>query len=245
VDQIVRSEPESSSVEGDPDAYTSTVRVSLAKHSIHVRDQVVTLAAALGLSEAERVLVTNIAPWHDLGKAHEAFVALTRSALTNGVTPPLAKWPTPKKGEPRPERLRRYFRHELASALGFLAHHSWSEEASLPAYLIAAHHGKVRMGLRALPKEPNPADDRLFARGVWDHDVIPAARLGDFDVPETVLDLDIMQLGDGRHGPSWSARTQSLLNEYLPFRLAWLEAVIRIADWRASEAEEENGYDDL
>jgi CRISPR-associated endonuclease/helicase Cas3 len=245
VHPIVRSEPEPSSVEGDPDAYTSTVRVSLAKHSIHVRDQVVTLAGALGLSEAQRTLVTNVACWHDLGKAHEAFVALTRSALINGVAPPLAKWPSPMKGEPPPKRLRRYFRHELASALGFLVHHNWSAEASLAAYLIAAHHGKVRMRLRALPNEPNPGDDRLFARGVWDHDVIPATRLGELDVPETVLDLDIMQLGDGKHGPSWSTRTQSILNEYLPFRLAWLEAVIRIADWRASDAEEGNGHDDL
>jgi CRISPR-associated endonuclease/helicase Cas3 len=53
-----------------------------------------------------------------------------------------------------------------------------------------------------------------------------------------------MQLGDGPCGPSWSARTQRLLAELGPFRLAWLEALLRIADWRASEAEEAAGHDD-
>ncbi len=59
------------------------------------------------------------------------------------------------------------------------------------------------------------------------------------------LDLDLMRLGDGACGPSWSARAQALLGDLGPFRLAWLEALLRIADWRASEAEEEAGHDDL
>jgi CRISPR-associated endonuclease/helicase Cas3 len=130
--------------------------------------------------------------------------------------------------------------------LAFLAHQGWSEQASLAAYLIAAHHGKVRLRLRALPKETNPNDGRLFARGVWHGDILPATRLGELAVTETVLDLDIMQLGDSEKcGSSWSARTQRLLREHGPFRLAWLEALIRIADWRASNAEEEAGHDDL
>ena len=140
---------------------------------------------------------------------------------------------------------RRYFRHELASALAYLANRDWAEDANLAAYLIAAHHGKVRMRLRALPKEAQPGDGRLFARGVWDGDVLPETHLGDIVVPETRLDLDLMQLGEGTCGPSWSARTQALLKKHGPFRLAWLEALVRIADWRASEAEEKAGYDDL
>ncbi len=54
-----------------------------------------------------------------------------------------------------------------------------------------------------------------------------------------------MQLGEGTCGPSWSARTHTLLKKHGPFRLAWLEALVRIADWRASEAEEKAGYDDV
>jgi CRISPR-associated endonuclease/helicase Cas3 len=227
----------------DLDARTSEVRVSLARHATHVRDQVMVRAEILHLSPDERDLIAEAALWHDLGKAHEAFVALTTAALTDGVNPPLAKWPN-EKGK-KPNGPRKYFRHELASALGYLANQQWSEDASLAAYLIAAHHGKVRMRLRALPNEHSAEDGKLFARGVVDGDVLPETTLDGITVPATTLDLDIMQLGEGRCGPSWQARTQALLKHHGPFRLAWLEALLRIADWRASAAEEGAGHDDL
>jgi CRISPR-associated endonuclease/helicase Cas3 len=53
------------------------------------------------------------------------------------------------------------------------------------------------------------------------------------------LRLDLMQLGEGVMGPSWTARTQRLLKEYGPFRLARLEMLVRVADWRASRKEQE------
>jgi CRISPR-associated endonuclease/helicase Cas3 len=231
------------SMGGDPDT-ASKVRVSLARHAAHVRDEARVLSESLHLSTDDRDLLLEAALWHDLGKAHEAFVALTTAALTDGVRPPLAKWPA-IKGEQRPSSPRKYFRHELVSALAYLAHHDWSKEASLAAYLIAAHHGKVRMRIRALPNERPAEPGKLFARGVTDGDVLPETILDSIAVPATALDLDIMQLGEGRCGQSWQARTQALLKQYGPFRLAWLEALLRIADWRASAAEEEAGHDDL
>jgi len=206
-----------------------------------VRKQATELCDAMRIAEPERSIVIEAALWHDLGKAHEAFVALTHADGASPPPTPLAKWPAIK---PRPASRRPYFRHELASALGFLAAKDWKEDANLAAYLIAAHHGKVRMRIAALPKEKGPPDGGLFARGVHDGDSLPAARLGDRSTPKLELDLDIMQLGEGRHGPSWSARTQRLLRAYGPFRLAWLEALVRIADWRASEAESK-GDDDV
>lgn len=225
------------SMEADLDTYGGTVRVSLAKHSVHVRDEAEHLADRLGLSDDERQAVIESALWHDAGKGHEAFMA-----LTGGVTPPLAKWP---RAQSAPKSPRPNFRHEFASALAFLANRNWDSEASLCAYLIAAHHGKIRLRLRALPTERHPPDSRLFARGVWQGDVLPEIDLGAVTVPRTILDLDLMQLGDGTHGPSWQARTQQLLQQYGPFRLAWLEALVRIADWRASAAEEARGHDDI
>jgi CRISPR-associated endonuclease/helicase Cas3 len=60
-------------------------------------------------------------------------------------------------------------------------------------------------------------------------------------LPSTELHLDIMQLGEGRRGASWTTRTQRLLQIYGPFRLAWLETLVRIADWRATRLEQEIG----
>ncbi len=230
----------------DPDSATHAL-VSLAKHSARVREEATALADALGLSAEDRTLLAEIALHHDWGKAHEAFVALTAQARAErGVSDLLAKWPDAPKGANHPEGTRKYFRHELASALAYLEARGWRDDASLAAYLIAAHHGKVRMRLHALPKEEPAPGGKLFARGVHDGDGLPRVTLGDLQMPETTLDLDIMQLGDSpRCGPSWSARTQRLLEEHGPFRLAWLEALLRIADWRASEKEGAFDHDDL
>ena len=227
-------------IDNDEDTM-SRVRVSLAKHSLHVRDEAARLASQLELKDCEQNILVEAALWHDLGKAHDVFKA--RCGLGQQDTP-LAKTPD-YNWRRTDERNRPCFRHELASALAYLANRDWKQEADLPAYLIAAHHGKVRMRLRALPNEKRAEDGRLFARGVWDGDKLPRTDLGGMIVPETKLDLDLMQLGEGPLGSSWSARCQALLKQYGPFRLAFLEALLRIADWRASKAEEDAGHDDL
>ncbi|MBE3552788.1 MAG: CRISPR-associated helicase Cas3' [Kyrpidia tusciae] len=143
------------------------------------------------------------------------------------------------------EPSRRHFRHELASALSYLQFHDPERPdglRDLAAYLIAAHHGKIRMSIRSLPDEvPPPVDPNqrwLFARGVWDGDALPSVTLGDGTVlPPTPLRLGWMLLGRGPWGESWLHRAMGLLNEYGPFRLAFLEMLLRVADWRGSEAE--------
>jgi len=46
-----------------------------------------------------------------------------------------------------------------------------------------------------------------------------------------------MVMGQRPQGPSWLARTLSLRDspEIGPFRLAFLEALLRVADWQASQ----------
>lgn len=126
--------------------------------------------------------------------------------------------------------------------LAWLEHGGDEEQADLVAYLIAAHHGKVRLSLRAMPDEQEPVKPfgPRFARGVWEGDFLSAVDIpGRETVPASRLRLDLMELGEGAMGPSWTARTQKLLDTYGPFRLAWLEALVRIADWRASGMEQE------
>jgi CRISPR-associated endonuclease/helicase Cas3 len=126
------------------------------------------------------------------------------------------------------------FRHELASALALLS----LGRSDLVAYLVAAHHGKVRLSIRALPIERRPSDGRRYARGIWDGDVLPAAAPGGgVQAPSTVLDPSLMELGEREvSGPSWLARTLALRDDAAlgPFRLGLLEALLRVADWRGS-----------
>jgi len=44
-----------------------------------------------------------------------------------------------------------------------------------------------------------------------------------------------MELGGGGQGPSWADRMLRLLEERGPFRLAYVEMLVRVADWRASQ----------
>ncbi|BFU93805.1 MAG: hypothetical protein NTNFB02_05270 [Nitrospira sp.] len=229
------------------------VPVTLPRHLADVEQKARELCETLQVKEPQAVI--RAARWHDVGKAHEAFDSMLRYAHEQGTgaTLGVGHWAKAgrnsdrKPGKPRYQVMvdgkavkRAYFRHELASALAWLALHGGEADADEIAYLIAAHHGKVRMSLRALPQENEAPDGRLFARGVWDGDRLPVVQFENGEaVPEVELKLALMQLGDGPQGPSWTARTQRLLKTLGPFQLAWREALVRIADWRASRAEQE------
>ncbi|MCY4484396.1 MAG: CRISPR-associated helicase Cas3' [Spirochaetaceae bacterium] len=222
-------------LDADPESERHTA-VPLSDHLRHVETEAERLVDALG-AVGNRREVIQAARWHDVGKAHAAF---QERLGTSPAGPLLAKAHHYDR-----TKGRSYFRHELASALAWLTHAGWARSADLVAYLIAAHHGKVRMNLRALPGEqpPNDADGRRdarrFARGVWEGDDLPTigVRPGD-RWPGGALSLSIMDLGeDPVSGASWTERSRSLLDSFGPFRLAWLEALVRIADWRASADE--------
>ena len=91
------------------------------------------------------------------------------------------------------------------------------------------------------------------ARGVRDDDVLPACQIPGADLnvpgiitPEVVLSLDPMELGlSARYGASWRERTQLLLERLGPFRLGYLEALLRAADCRASMEEDARGKEIL
>jgi CRISPR-associated endonuclease/helicase Cas3 len=74
-----------------------------------------------------------------------------------------------------------------------------------------------------------------FARGIHEGDPLPAVdtKLG-IATPDLMLDLGPMLLGDSGGGPSWLARMTRLRDDIGVFRLAYLEALIRAADERAS-----------
>ena len=196
--------------------------------------------------------ILTAALWHDIGKAHPAFQAAMHDsdkvqaanagqeklwAKSGGQgIPDYRVVERDSEGNPREDK-RRGFRHELASALAWLNHAKGETDADLIAFLIAAHHGKVRGSIRSLPNEVAPRDPNiLFARGLRDGDPMPAIDLGNGEVSEAFcVDLSLMQLGESQAGePSWLARVLRLRDEYGPFRLTYLETLVRLADWRGS-----------
>ena len=221
--------------------------VLLTKHLGDVAGEAEILCRALAVDPETRAAIVQAARWHDLGKAHEVF----QDTMRRGLFPPDAgiRGLLAKTAKTNMRHGRAFFRHELASALAFLDHECWSRDADLVAYLIAAHHGKVRMNLRALPREREPTGERAgsrFARGVWEGDELPSVDLGAGERWEGgSLTLSIMELGwDETTRESWTERTRDLLERFGPFQLAWMETLVRLSDWRASAKEREGGDGD-
>jgi CRISPR-associated endonuclease/helicase Cas3 len=176
---------------------------------------------------------------HDVGKAHEiwqhALCALAEpddKELVNAGGP----WAKSNSDGRLSFKGGVAFRHELASLLlldGPL--HDLLNQApdpDLARYLVLAHHGKLRIQVR------NPADLAVLAAA--DEDTILGLRDGEttdipplLDRPATRLTVDLGQftLGGDR---SWTRTALNLRDRYGPFVLAYLEAVVRVADWRAS-----------
>ena len=211
--------------------------MTIADHADELVQTVEAILAGLELDGDVREALRLAARWHDRGKAHPVFQAAIKdrppewAGRMDVAKAPDGHW---KRGYDRP-----HFRHELASALALLENGG----PDLAVYLAAAHHGKVRLSIRSLPGEKTPDGEpgRLFARGIWDGDELPETDLGGgVTAPAVKLSLDCMQLGrsaDGR--PSWAERMLRLRDGVGLFRLAFLEALLRAADMRASRPKEE------
>lgn len=117
-----------------------------------------------------------------------------------------------------------------------------ADDFDLLAYLVCSHHGKVRLAWHASPADQAAADDVLRLRGVRDGEVLPAIQLVDANggyatLPESTLHLDAAAAGlNPRTGRGWTERVLRLLARHGPFALAYLEALLRAADQRASRA---------
>lgn len=146
-------------------------------------------------------------------------------------------------------------RHEAASALAMWQHYRNSGDAkpfpALAVYLAAAHHGKVRTVMRSLGSDgtdvfgiPREPEDLKFDSQSWpmSFSVAKDGAFGDWDGNEFLLiDYGWTGLVAELLGP-WNPNDKTSVGvvpdgeprQLGPFALAYLEALVCIADWRAS-----------
>jgi CRISPR-associated endonuclease/helicase Cas3 len=217
--------------------------MSLNQHSEETRDQARALLSALWPDLGHDVAGTVIAAayLHDIGKAHPIWQnALCRLAPDDERGNVEAGQPWAKSGGAGGLRFDGgvAFRHELASLLmldgplrGLLA---GIPDPDLVRYLVLAHHGKLRIQVRdpgdlAVLPSGEASERKLLGLAHGSIDDIPPL-LGQ---PATTLTVDLQPFSFGGER-SWTRTALGLRDKYGPFVLAYLEAVVRIADWRAS-----------
>ncbi|GAA4199852.1 hypothetical protein GCM10023074_30890 [Microbispora amethystogenes] len=233
----------------DPLSESRDTWVGLARHLTDVEEEVAAVAKGLRLPglAAEVVEAAALAGrYHDLGKCHEVFQATLRRGGQNPPDGLLAK--SPGSGG---RHSRRHLRHELVSALMLTSPECRlledRPERELIVYLVAAHHGRVRISVRSVADEALQRPPLLL--GVADGDHTPAFELttgehvNAFTLSTSSLRIGAADAPGSAADGSWTERAVALRDrpDLGPFRLAYLEALVRIADMRVSRRYREEG----
>jgi CRISPR-associated endonuclease/helicase Cas3 len=217
--------------------------IRLDRHSEEVRNQAYALLSVVGpeLPEGAAQTAVTAAYLHDVGKAHKIWQdALCRLATPDRKDEVNSGGPWAKSDRTKPLRFDGgvAFRHELASLLmldgplrDLLA---GAPDPDLARYLVLAHHGKLRVQVRdpgdlAVLAPGEASEHKLL--GLEDGSTVHIPPLLGHPAADLAVDLEQFRLGGER---SWTRTALGLRDRYGPFALAYLEAVVRIADWRAS-----------
>ena len=213
----------------------SPIPVTLEDHTIHVLEESSSILEGLGILNGNLVdAIVEAIRYHDVGKAHTVFQSTMMKGMTDKVDEGKV-WAKSQKSGIRHSIPG--FRHEAASALAYLAHTDQpsSDLRNLTAYLIASHHGKVRLALRNVSRKRHDESHLLGIDTKGDR--LPEFSSSIISIGSTDLDMDLAQIGMTRAGPSWVERAVALLERYGPFRLAYLELLVRASDMLASKKE--------
>jgi CRISPR-associated endonuclease/helicase Cas3 len=193
--------------------------VTLKQHSTDARRELLKIKSNLEhLDLCEFwTLAADCSQWHDLGKAHPQF----QDAIFNP-TEIGAKAPSMKQYQSKG------FRHELASAIGALMH----GKDFLFAYIVAAHHGKIRVRVDNFFW----LKDEKGLRGLMVGDKVRSCSLGnDVSGNEVKIDEFLIDLPDSGE---WKQSVEREIENLGVFKLSYLETLVRIADRRASALRE-------
>ena len=225
---IGRGSSPSFSTDGGQTGSFGSQALALDTHTAHVKEWITLLAAGAGLPAPVVRSSIVAAELHDLGKGDRRF----QSYLRNGA-PIEAVLAKSERGYLAPAFERKvremsglpdHWRHEALSVRIALANRPWASTADLDPelilWLIGTHHGH---GRPFFPFE-DPLDDQ-------DRDVFSATG----DTIHLLASSGPQRLDFDWNGLDWPSLFNRLKRRYGIWELARFEAVIRLADHRASE----------
>ena len=199
---------------------------SLLVHCGQVAREAAALASAcLGPSSA--AVVHTAGQWHDVGKLDERFQEVLRGGAPKDNRPPLAKSPDKPRTKEREAEIRtaaglpQNFRHEMLSvqlAEKYLPAALLESDRTLLLHLIASHHGHAR------PFAP-----------VCEDITPPPIHATHAETAVALSTVDRATQPAHRLDSGIADRFWQLTRRYGWWGLAYREAILRLADWHASE----------
>lgn len=231
----------------DPLSQNSKRLITLREHTANVVKEMADINSRITYNaEWPAEILIKAAILHDIGKAHRVF----QNAIKDR---------TDKTIYAKCKSMKKYaitnFRHEAISAMTILNKADGQKDGidwRLIAYIVASHHGRVRMSMR------NPSGVVLmngieyvagvsvgstdtmpnFLAAIVRDSTVGKLKINGWDDDKLIIGPSIAKVGrPSQGGMSWIQMTHELLAKHGPFRLAFLEAVFRAADWRASNKE--------
>lgn len=221
----------------DEDSFHAVRKVRLGEHSSDVEQFARGYALALGLSDA----IANdlaLAAWlHDIGKADRRFQLMLRGGSEIDYLKDETPWaksgmPPGAKGAHRIARQRSGYpkgaRHEVQSVAmidqQIEAVRRKANDLDLVLHLVASHHGHCRPFAPAID-DPNPVQVELRSH--------QSATFGSIDFGPVSSRNELHRLDAPLADRFWRLAAKFGWQE-----LCWLEAILRLADHRASEEEQ-------
>jgi CRISPR-associated endonuclease/helicase Cas3 len=222
----------------DDDSYHAAVAVELSDHSSHVEAFARAYARCVGL-HADLVSDLALAGWlHDIGKADRRFQIMLRGGSEIDFfkhSETLLAKSGMQPGAKRAQRIARErskyprgARHEVQSVAMLTMHidevRGRAHDLDLVLHLVGSHHGFCR------PFAPVAFDETPVDVELREH---KSQEFGEISFARTSSGNELYRLDSPLADRFWG-----LVEKYDWFGLCWLEAILRLADHRASEEEQ-------
>lgn len=193
-----------------------TIPISLQQHNAGVARHARGLAKKLSLEPGHVKHLVCAGGFHDVGKADPRIQEVLRSGAPDALEGQLLAKGKRRSGSGRAEFSERHEAYSVAFLQQFPELLKTVADPDLVLYLIGTHHGRGRALMPDRSDDGTAFDIEVAGKGTFSFEGTPAL---------------------GSLGTGWAARFWRLNRRYGPWGIAYLESVLRLADWLCSAEE--------